>query len=136
MLQKNRPLIVLLCLILLVAILHFFGFYFQLYWRTTWFDHVVHILGSIWIVILVFSLPSIYRSRMSVLQKFLISLIAALSVGILWELFEVKTGVTVVTDRGYMLDTLGDLLSDVIGGILGGIYIVKHAHLSLWNNQK
>jgi len=44
--------------------------------------------------------------------------IFVLIVGILWEVLEVKSGMTSITDSRYLLDTAGDLFFDVFGGFL------------------
>jgi hypothetical protein len=42
-------------------------------------------------------------------------LIFTLIVGAAWEIFEAKTGQTVISDAGYPLDTLADLFYDIFG---------------------
>lgn len=44
--------------------------------------------------------------------------LAALSVGILWEVFEATAGIMVIDDT-FVPDTALDLIMDVLGGLVG-----------------
>jgi hypothetical protein len=127
-------------LIVVIAILHFLGLFFYLYWRVPEYDRLLHFLGGLWIACVILSLLS--KNILSPTRKqyvFIAGILSALVVGILWELFELKTGVTILTDKGYGIDTVGDIISDVVGGIVGSFYIIhryKHRENNLSINTR
>jgi hypothetical protein len=116
----------------LIGLLHGIGIFFQLYWRISWYDTVVHMLSGFWAawVVLLFT----YRnsSRHSVYRTLILSLIIALSIGIVWEFFEFYAGVTSLKDSFFWADTAGDLSADLMGGIIGALIISMKYRL--WNN--
>jgi hypothetical protein len=121
--NRPVPLMSLLMLIALVAALHLAGFYFQFYWRITWYDHVVHTLGGLWVGLMAaFYCYSRFSFKRPAL--FVIALLSAILIGIAWEVFEVKAGITVLADHGYAADTIGDIISDTLGGLLAGAYVL------------
>ncbi len=115
-------------LILIIAILHLGGIYLHLYWRLFWFDWIVHVLGGIWISITTLFL-SIQKSRGSLFRNMAIGIMAAVLIGIGWEIFEVRVGAALPYDPLYPLDTATDLGLDIVGGIIGSL-------LFSWKRQK
>lgn len=62
-----------------------------------------------------------WRSREIVINgrgKLLGFLLAgALFVGLFWEIFEIKTGLTFVSQVDYIFDTISDLIIDLLGAL-------------------
>lgn len=57
-------------------------------------------------------------------NKFIFSTVFALFIGVLWELYEFKIGLTHFS-VGFWADTVKDLLSDLIGGMFAYVLIYK-----------
>ncbi len=121
--DKRFPFIVSLLLILVISSLYWLGTFFQLHWRVFWYDYILHIMSGFLIGFIVTEFiqhNTIFHAR---LVPVLVSgFVVALSIGLLWEGFELRTGLTSLTAQGYALDTLGDLIADVCGGIIGSYY--------------
>lgn len=90
------------------------------YWRVTWFDSIVHILGgmvSALIIAFVFSLfvrGEDWRSSHNTLAALV--LFGVLAIGIAWEVFEYLFNVAF--DPGDGMDTIRDLFMDIAGGLV------------------
>ncbi|MFA5103551.1 MAG: hypothetical protein WC525_10430 [Candidatus Thermoplasmatota archaeon] len=111
-----------------LAIAHGIATAFFLYWKYIWLDVPMHLLGGITVVLGIASLPSFHITLLKRHETLVTSIVAVLIVGILWELFEVATGVP-FTRESYVFDTSLDLLMDVFGGAVG-YGIVKGIHES------
>jgi hypothetical protein len=115
-------------LLFIIGVLNFLAVYFYLYWTIWWFDMLVHFSAGACVAmagILVYyfykkqSLPSI-RTSIVVAFAFVIT------IGILWEIYELLIHATALSDGlDYFLDTGSDLLMDVSGGIVGALYAHK-----------
>jgi len=109
------------------ALLHIFALNFSLYWTTGWFDVVMHTFGGfLGSLIVVYVLHKIGISPRSIHKKlFLVAfvILCVFSVGVVWELWEIFTGLTdPFTD---VADTIADLVMDTIGATTGFIYYDK-----------
>ena len=85
-----------------------------LYWITGWFDGVSHLIGGFGIFFVlsyVFSFKS-KKPSLGVIITF------SLLIGILWELFEIKYGITSILSRQYFPDTSMDLVCDIVGSCI------------------
>lgn len=135
--SRKSQLFLILGLILTVAVLHFLGFYLQLYWRIPWYDRVVHTLGGLWIVLATFFILELAHVAFATPFAFMVmGILASVCVGTLWEVFELKAGITMLASHGYALDTAGDIISDVVGGLLGVLYVIKRWNILSWNLKK
>lgn len=114
--------------IILIGVLHKVALSLYLYWTTSWYDIMMHLLGGFWIGIVViyiffvsgyFSLPKENR-----LLVFLFTLSAVLVVGLGWELWELFARLTDVFED--KVDTIMDVIVDFIGGALAFIYSKKY----------
>lgn len=65
-------------------------------------------------------MPAVSRAKLWRLGFF-----AAVVIGIIWEIFELTSGNTAFTDKGYWLDNGGDVVFDVIGGIVAVYYFIR-----------
>jgi hypothetical protein len=103
-------------LLIFFTMFHFLAIHFHFYWTVWWYDIGMHVFGGfIAALIFLFLFQAQYQSRLSLL---IISISAALIVGIAWEIFEYITGVTFTTEAAYIPDTVTDLFDDLAGGLI------------------
>jgi hypothetical protein len=95
-----------------VAYLYFLGLEYSLFWFYWWYDIPMHLLGGL----VVGFWGSALAARRAVLpyQALTLVLLAALVIGITWEIFEHVSGLT-QGKPGYWEDTFKDLLNDCVG---------------------
>ncbi len=109
------------------------GLFLHLYYRLDFYDHIVHVLAGIWAAIAIiafFRVQGVVFTK--VLNIFLITMSFSLIVGVVWEFFELRAGLTSVADHAFLSDTYGDLISDTVGAIIGSLYCLKYF---LWNTR-
>ncbi|MEY2641306.1 MAG: hypothetical protein RL150_699 [Candidatus Parcubacteria bacterium] len=130
--SKIKPLVTeTLTLAVIVAVMHYVALTLFLYWRTEWFDVVMHFAGGFLIGLLaallfyasgIFSFPREHKGSV-----FAVVLGSVLVVGLGWELWELFLGFTnVIADQ---VDTMQDIGMDILGGTAAFLYAKK----SLWN---
>lgn len=124
----------LLALIYLLLSLHVAAEIFHLYWIFPWFDILTHFIGGVWIghATLWLLYGSVYmRPReWSAKQAFKYVLLAILCIGIAWELYEVLVHLIqyIPFERGYVVDTVTDVVMDTLGSITSYLYY-RHAFM-------
>ncbi len=119
--DRAFPYWILAALGLLLATVNAFAVYYHLFFYVWWLDIPLHLLCGLWIGLLVLSYyysprfpePK-FRSDPAVLRT---AVVAALIVGLCWELFEFSTDKFIVIGAHDMQDTMNDLLNDIIGGV-------------------
>jgi hypothetical protein len=111
-------------LALLVLALHAAGLGLELYWRIGWYNWLVHALAGAVAALTIISIGFVRDQLQRPLPLFVAAIVISLVVGILWEVFEVKGGIEIMSTPGYALYTLGDIISDVVGGFLAGSYML------------
>ena len=126
---KLKPFPFSLVVLALLVILHLVGSNYSWYWIYPWFDTLVHIVSGLWVA-LVFLWLSTYLGQIDSLREykvksFLIALISAVLIGVVWEILENFSQTTYTRALGYGLDTALDILSDALGGVLAYLYFVK-----------
>ncbi len=89
---------------------------YDLYFVTTWFDSISHTLGGF---IAAASFIYIYAHMKAGFPKGETVFFFVLAVGVIWEFFELYTGLTGTSRPGYYLDTAGDIVFDLLGTYLG-----------------
>jgi hypothetical protein len=122
-----------------IAALHIIALYFFLYWQIPWFDKIVHFLWGFWAVLFVFNfliykeyfIPEHRNSR----SFFLISLVLAFFIGLLWEFFESQGGITNVHSISFIVDSSSDILMDLVGGIIASAYVFKTYKKKIKTNE-
>lgn len=117
----------------LVAVMHYVALTLFLYWRTEWFDVVMHFAGGFLIGLLaaytfytsgLVSFPREHRGAV-----FAVIVGSVLVVGLGWELWELFLGFTdVIADQA---DTMQDVAMDIVGGIAAFLYARK----ALWQQK-
>ncbi len=105
-----------------LAVVHFFAMKFFLYWKYDWFDIPMHAFGGLCVALGFSILPFLRISLPSRYGTLIVYLLAVVLVGILWEIFEVATGIATV-DQYYWDDTSLDLVMDVVGGTIGYFFV-------------
>ncbi len=101
-----------------LAIIHWVALDLHLYWKYLWLDVPIHFLGGA-CVALGFSILPFFKISLPPWSTTVYAYVCvALFVGIVWEVFEVTSGVAIV-DEYYIGDTTLDLCMDVLGGIIG-----------------
>jgi uncharacterized membrane protein len=114
----------------LVSILHYTALKLFLYWSTDWYDILMHFLGGFLIGLIVVSLIQRIENRDQGTENkillFTAVILSVLSVGLVWELWEIFIGFTdVLKDRA---DTILDLIMDLIGATASIFYYYfKHS---------
>jgi len=126
---KYKPFPFSVLVLVVLIILHAVGSYLSWYWFYPWFDIVIHILAGLWAA-LVFLWLATYLGQIDSMKEyrvksFLIALVSAALIGVIWELSENLGQFTFTNAAGYSLNTAKDLLNDIIGGVLAYLYFVK-----------
>ena len=101
---------------ILMAILHVLATSFYLYWDFWWFDMIVHFLGGFFVagLLIWFFFPLNMNSKKFKATAVIVSILV---IGVLWEVFEFRAGITMPRVRGYTLDTSKDIIMDVVGSL-------------------
>jgi hypothetical protein len=122
----NRPkFFVTFCLLaIIIGFLYWSAIYLSLFWLLPWYDIPMHILGGFWVSLAVFAVYQYLGKEISTNVNIVFVLLPiTLLVGILWEIFEYKTGLAFVSDDGYFFDTVKDLVDDVVGSVVAFYYL-------------
>lgn len=125
---RSSFLIFLLSLISIIAVVHILGLSFDIYEKFLRLDSILHFLGGLWVglsaIWIFFVSEYIKPLKITKWKVLFISLLAAATVGIFWELFELWAGVPFYVEK-YAADTIKDLILDVLGAFLGYVYIAR-----------
>ncbi len=101
---------------------------FYFHWTIWWYDVVLHFssgfsVGMAFMIFFFFLFSKSYTSKRELL---LLSFFFVLTVGTLWEIFELYVGYTSLSDGiFYVRDTTSDFIADLSGGLMGTIYSFK-----------
>lgn len=101
---------------LLVAVLHWFGSLNYLYFITNWYDFPMHFLGGAWVAL--FTLWAVSTQYGSFFKKYVTLrnlVLWVFFVGVAWEFLELALQFTNFHDIGYTWDTSHDLIMDIVG---------------------
>ena len=99
---------------------------YDLYYSVSWTDSITHALGGgILALVFVYASNLFLSSRSATLPK---TLLFVLIVGILWEILEARTGMTLSSEAGYAFDTASDLFFDLFGAYIFTIYTNNSVH--------
>ena len=144
--SKKKFLILMAVLIWFILICDLLAFRYFMYWRFWWFDIIMHFLGGFWLALLAFYILylsdlkekiEIWTQRVQIgfFEKYsflIISLMFVLSIGILWEIFELFFAFPL--KQGYLFDTILDLIMDMMGW--GVIYFIFLKKISISQNTE
>lgn len=123
--MRNTTLYFIFLISLALFLANDFAIKANLYWTTSWADMITHTMGGMVVsglIIFILSFNKSYKFNAKT------TIISTLFVGILWEIFELYNGLTFLTDKGYTMDTLGDLFFDMVGGYLGYRFLIKNSN--------
>jgi len=120
---RHRRIIFIIVSGICLAIFHYFANIYSWYWLFTPSDLIVHWFAGMWAVFLM----HYFATKTGLVEEhnpgLLMALFwGALLIGILWELFEVSSGVIRVTYE-YPGDTFFDLLMDMVGAGMAVSYL-------------
>lgn len=114
--MRQRLLFLILWFSALLYILHRVALTMDLYYASFWADIITHTIAGALVGGIALYLASWFKKKT---EPSLVSLLLfVLIVGVLWEVFEVMNQLVVVSDEGYVLDTIGDLYFDIFGAYL------------------
>lgn len=111
--------------LLFIFVLNAAAIIFHWYLKFFWLDMAVHTMGGIWtagVALWFFDSVGEKEKPLDAKRIFLISLVAVVSVGILWEIFEI---IVDMLTQSFMYDFI-DGLSDIFFDILGASFVVVH----------
>lgn len=112
------------CTILLIAVLHAAALSSYWYWVYPWLDTGMHFLGGAWTAWTVLWVAGVMCafpvSSWTTRDVLLAGVLAALSIGLFWEVFEVYAGVFPYLEERFP-DTYYDIVADVVGGYAGAL---------------
>lgn len=114
-------------LLILVGVLHIIGDNYVLYWRTDWYDILLHFLGGT--VLGSTTLAIMFKSgtTFTTKQTLLIILGCTLGGGFLWEVFEWVAHIQDTFSIQHLPDTGLDLIMDLLGGT--AVFIWYNSHI-------
>lgn len=114
---------------IIFAVLVFFAYKYNLFWKYKWLDIPAHFLGGLWIGLTSLWIFCYFDRINSIknykLKSFLIVLSAVLIITIFWKLFELTTGISSIHNKSYFTNSLYDTLNGLIGGIVAYLYFIK-----------
>ena len=118
--------------ILVLAVLITFysvGSQFSFYWFYPQYDLLLHTLAGLWIALVLLWLAASFGQISSMkeykVKSFLIALISAVLLGIVWELLENFFQLSSVNSPNYSFNTAMDIFTDALGGLLAYLYFVQ-----------
>ena len=134
MTPQKKALIITIAETVLLALLYAYGMVEKLFFHIWWYDIPLHFLGGLAIamaVLYVYYFAGLFAPVAAPRRFFLLALIAAIVVGIIWEIFEYVSGFTFTTGDKYVLDTLKDMGMDILGALVAYIYYMRHYNFFL-----
>lgn len=113
-------------LALFIFVVNYMAMKFYWYSLLWWFDMPMHFLGGFWAGLMV---AYVYPPKDIAFKTVLRFILAVLTIGILWEIFEILVAKYITGQPFNTLDTLSDIFFDVAGGFLSIIYFSKRIML-------
>ncbi|MFH0755199.1 MAG: hypothetical protein V1910_00835 [bacterium] len=127
---KQKIFIISFIVLVLIAVLNYFGAKFYLYWAHKWYDIPMHILGGLWISTFFLSLYTYFNKKNLIIisrtKIIYLTFFVLLFIIILWEIFELFGKMTFLTDNEYWVDTIQDIFNGYLGGIIGYYLFTKN----------
>ncbi len=104
----------------IVGLGHLLALRDSLYWRYSWFDMPIHFFGGVVVALTFFFLVRFFTRHSLYLRTGRLytwgAFLASLIIGLMWEVFEWRAGLTVLNERT-AVDTSGDIFMNVAGAI-------------------
>jgi len=114
-----------LLLFALIVALEWLGTFFDLFqYHSLGYDKILHFLGGLLCGMFgVFLLKTGYGARVTNISMLLVTLMAAFSIGMLWEILQIIIPAMRNVGEYNWYDTIGDMIFDMMGGVgVGLIY--------------
>jgi hypothetical protein len=113
----------------LMAVLFAVGSLYGFFATIWWYDIPLHFLGGLWVSFsgVYIYLFSNFFSKPKTTKKtlFYSAFLTVLLLGIMWEIFEYCTGLSVRWYYSNELDTIKDIFMDLLGAILAYVYVSR-----------
>ena len=126
---KKFPATILVGIIFFLAVANSAAYYWHLYFYYPWLDIPMHFLGGLWITLYLlgwyYVTPLAKNKERSPLFVLTYALAVTLSVGVLWELFELSVDTVIAFSQHNLGDTLLDLVMDAVGAVYGAYVFVR-----------
>ncbi|MFA6397383.1 MAG: hypothetical protein WDK96_00865 [Candidatus Paceibacterota bacterium] len=126
--KNKKSLIKKICvLIFFIFFVNLLAMKFYWYFSIWWFDMFVHLLGGLFISLLIFWIyyySGLIKNKKNYNKKFIIllSALGVLVIGIFWEIFEFNISVFITHTPQVILDIASDLFFGVCGSFVGSLY--------------
>lgn len=114
----------LVLLIVIIAVANGLADKYFWYWQIRWFDIPMHFLGGVWLAGMAFWWYYFNKKTTNISFSSILAtcLVAALGVGLVWEIYEAIVGLLTVGHINAMFDTTKDLFFDTLGGIVVAVW--------------
>jgi len=121
---KHKIFITSFIVLIIVAVFNYLGGKYYLYWIYQWYDIPMHILGGLWVSLFSISIFTHFDKNILVINYkkkiFKIVFFSLLLLTISWEIFELVSKITLLSDgTSYWVDTIKDIIDGFIGGMIG-----------------
>jgi hypothetical protein len=130
--MKHLSIWVIAALGLFIFFFNLLATYWHLFFLIWWLDIPLHILGGMWVALSAFVIyyRSHYAGHKNHSALFVVSfaICTALSVGLLWELYEFVVDRAMATNDIQLADSLKDLFDDFLGGIVAAVIFLRKGY--------
>ncbi len=106
------------CALVAVGVIYPIALHLHLFFTIAWFDIFMHFLGGLSVGFGVLALRTRNNPRVSYGQLLFWGILATVAVGLIWEYFELSSGITSWYSAGYIGDNGMDMIMDTTGGLL------------------
>ena len=114
----------------IIAIFHYIGLKYELYWKYGWYDIPMHILGGIWAALFFLSAYAFFCRNVSIINYrkkiFLMVFLVLFFVTVGWEVFELWGGITFMSDKEYWFDATKDIFDGYVGGMIACLFYLRN----------
>ena len=129
--RKLQIPLILVIFLVAIAIVNGFANANHWYWTMRWLDMPMHFAGGVWLAW--FGVWWKYARQGVPIQKFGallgVCLVFAISIGLLWEVYEAAVSFFTVGEMNAISDTISDILFDILGGIAVAVSVWLMAKL-------
>src|SRR3990167_3900032 len=121
--------------LLVLAVLHNIATYEFLYWRVDEFDSLMHFLGGValsFFFVWLYFFSGLFAPKNRGLGNYIfVSMLGVATLAVLWEIFELLMGISVIDWSRYMSDTTLDYIMDALGGLAACLYAYLKAESAM-----
>ena len=117
--DRKKLLIRLTSLVFFIFIVNYLAVKFYWYYSIWWFDMPMHFLGGVWLSLAILWFFPVKDLSMKSISMIILSI---LSIGVLWELYEILVNNLTAQIPFNTLDTISDVCFDLAAGFSALIY--------------